>query len=85
MTRFLITKVEREDRTLTMFVNPEFVEVEIRHEARYWNPNCGCFIPEAYTAFVCVDGEQLPKWPCGSSYKEARANVLREYPTATFS
>ena len=25
MTRFLITKVEREDRTLTMFVNPEFV------------------------------------------------------------
>lgn len=61
------------------------VQVEIRHEAAHYNPVAACMIPEAYTAFIEVDGETLPKWPCGSTYDEAKANVLREYPTAEFS
>ena len=61
------------------------VDVEIRHEAAHYNPTAGCNIPEAYTAFITVDGVTLPKWPCGSTYDEAKANVLREYPAAQFS
>ncbi len=56
--------------------------VEIIHEPEHYNRNCGCMIPEAYTAFVMIDGEQLSKWPCGSTYQEAIDNVRRECPEA---
>lgn len=58
------------------------ITYELIHEPEHYNATCGCTIPEAWTAFIQIDNEQLPKWPCGSTEAEARANVLREYPGA---
>ena len=58
------------------------VEFEIGFEDNHWNENCGCMIPAAWVAWVEVDGERQPKWPCGTTRQEAVAAVLREYPDA---
>lgn len=55
---------------------------EIVHEPEHFNAVCGCTIPEAYTVIPYADDEPLPKWPCGSTEAEARANAMREFPDA---
>lgn len=58
------------------------VTFEIIHEPAHYSRVCGCNIPEAFTAFVYIDDEPLPKWPCGDTREEAVANVQREWPGA---
>lgn len=56
---------------------------ELIFEPRHYNRNCGCMIPEAWSAFMYdEDGNSQGKWPCGSTRKEAEDNVRREYPEA---
>lgn len=55
---------------------------ELIHEPAHYNRNCGCMIPPAWTALLYHDDEPLPRWPCGDTVDEARANVLREFPGA---
>ena len=58
------------------------VTADIIHEPGHFNSNCACFIPSAWSALICIDGDQQPKFPCGSTRDEAIDNVLREYPDA---
>ena len=54
----------------------------LEFEEKHYNRNCGCTIPAAWVAYVTDCGVGLPKWPCGDTKAEARANVLREFPNA---
>ncbi len=53
--------------------------IDIVHEPRHWNRNCGCFIPAAWVGVIEVDGERLPKWH-GNTPRDIVEAVKREFP-----
>ena len=61
------------------------VTYQIVYKPEHWNPVAHYLIPAAFVAHVTVGNQDQPMWPCGTTYEEAKANVLREYPRATES